>query len=188
MKVYIGPYRRHLSAYRLIEHVPFLSEKARDKLTDAIQPVLNVMFNNWWSKRRCTVVKVDNYDVWSADHTLATVIVPVLERLQKVKHGIPNTMFSDRYNELHAMKEFWSEPEQGPLHAEADIEFEKAVQKWDDTINEMIWAFTQIRDDKWEEQFFPKDGSWDKTGHDAHFKRIQEGINLFAKHYFSLWD
>ena len=45
-------------------------------------------------KNRANNVHIDNFDVWSLDHTLSCIIHPALIRLKETKHGYPE-LFED---------------------------------------------------------------------------------------------
>jgi hypothetical protein len=84
-------------------------------------------------------------------------------------------------------------------------------------MDEMIWAFEQLADDTWEEQYFTgkSDIKWvpskeldakgkpltyemkkgpgdtrkyDKKGYMKHSARIDNGTRLFGKYFRALWD
>lgn len=104
-------------------------------------------------------IRIDNYDTWSMDSTLAHIILPMLLQLTKTKHGSPITDKSDVPFELQG-------------------EHEDAVHdRWDWIMSEMIYAFdAKVNDmDEWE-------FSEEKT------KRVQNGFRLFGKYYTGLWD
>jgi hypothetical protein len=138
-------------------------------------------------------VKIDDYDVWSLDNTLAHIIHPALIRLRDVKHGSPTVLDEDV-----------------PEHLRADNENDvKVHDRWTWVLNEMIWAFGQELID-WEDQFHagehdlqfeelpdgnyemkrgPKDTHvFDAEGYRAHNARIQNGFRLFGTYYSGLWD
>lgn len=50
------------------------------------------------------------------------------------------------------------------------------MEKWKAIVDKMIWSFDQISH---EEDVFPQDEEW--------YKKVQEGIDLFAKYYLHLW-
>lgn len=151
-------------------------------------------------------IRIDPYDTYSMDCTLALIIVPMLKQLKKTMHGYPSEMLPD----YGLMPDgYWDEPKGGPLHKQARANEKAAVKCWNGILDKMIWSFTQVNDD-WERKFWSgrfdtkfekqKDGTrlmvhgpkhtakYDRNGAEAHGARIQEGIDLFAKHYFSLWD
>ena len=79
-------------------------------------------------------------------------------------------------------------------------------KKWDDIMDEMIWAFEQKLRDNWEGDYYeyremgPEESKdpndlfslklvWeDPKGRAAHQKRMTNGFKLFGKYYENLWD
>ena len=150
-------------------------------------------------KKRTIDVRIDRYDTWSMDHTLAHIILPMLKQLKATKHGAPFVEMPDRPEHLQCYRE----PE--------DYDTDKFhFEAWDWALDEMIWAFEQHLDDDAESQFHTgvsdkrlaklEDGNYkmvtgendtshyDKEGHDAWAKRKQNGFLLFGKYYQNLWD
>ena len=150
-------------------------------------------------------VKIDKYDTWGMDSTLALIILPMLQQLQATKHGAPHVDDKDVPKELRSTNA-------GPKENEWDTD-DLWFKRWDWVMEQMIWSFEQLQpENDWEEQFhtgvsdiqFKKldDGSgnsemvrgpndtrkWDKTGHIAYQKRISNGLVLFGKYYQGLWD
>jgi hypothetical protein len=177
-----------------------------DKLNDLVRPL------NMWhcDRKRVEKVHVDDYDVWSADHTLALIIYPVLVRLKEKKHGSPCVDNED-------VPEHLSSTVAPPKQNEWDTD-DNHHARWDWVLDEMIWAFKQHMDpDCNDNQFhynsdqidmtFENDGSGkkvvkfnhqkdptkppyyiDEEGKKAHYERIANGRRLFAKYYQGLWD
>ena len=104
MKVDIGPYRNRLTFpykvtdwyfakrfgdYDYSEKDYNLADRVVENIMNGIQYVVNKCINEPWLDKRERNIKVhvDGYDVWSADHTLALVIHPVLVKLRGIKHG-----------------------------------------------------------------------------------------------------
>ena len=63
------------------------------------------------------------------------------------------------------------------IFIDEDVEREYLIKKWNDIMDKMIYSFGQIVEDK----------LFDITDQ-KQLDEIQEGIDLFAKHYTSLWD
>jgi hypothetical protein len=155
-----------------------------------------------WNK---DVVKIDYWDTWSMDHTLAPIILPMLKQLKATKHGYGMIEDEDVPKELSSIyapaKESW----------EWDGNAEK---RYDWVLNEMIWSFEQLCDDDAESKFwitqpqmdwdamkepFPVgqktrevtwkvEGKLDTEGLNAHNARVQRGLTLFGKYFRTLWD
>jgi hypothetical protein len=142
------------------------------------------------------LVKIDPYDTWSMDHTLAHIIHPMLIQLQATKHGAPFTDDEDVPEHLRST----SAP---PRENEWDTDANHFV-RWDWILDEMIWAFAQeLRDDD-EAEFYDHSQSdsadWnninetlgkikvDRDGLKSHQDRKANGFRLFGKYYQALWD
>jgi hypothetical protein len=202
VKVYINKYRDHwLSPYTILEKVffwkkeidyddPFIEKwsnrlepfsKGLQKFLDFIHPKINY-------------VKIDYWDTWSMDHTLAYMIVPMLKQLQKDKHGAPLVDDEDVPEELRST----SAP---PKEREYDVDGNH-FKRWDWVMDEMIWAFEQKLIDDSTDKFYDwtevdktvnindqiKKLKVDHEGLDAHNKRMENGFRLFGKYYQGLWD
>ena len=151
------------------------------KFLDKIHPKINY-------------VKIDYWDTWSMDHTLAYIIVPMLKQLKEDKHGAPMVDDEDVPEHLRSTNA-------KPKENDYDID-EFHFQRWDWVMNEMIWAFEQKLIDNDDEKFF----NWadvdrtkplsdqisqveiDREGLDAHHDRKTNGYRLFGKYYQGLWD
>ena len=135
---------------------------------------MKVHLNKPGSKKEIHHVKIDKFDTWNMDVTLAYIIVPMLKQLKEVKHGAPFVDNEDVSDELRASDE--------DLHTyskngETD---EHYFDRWDYVMDEMIFAFQS----KLDEQFF----SDDIINYDAYSDRINNGFKLFGKYYNGLWD
>lgn len=211
MKVYIGPYKSWIGPYQIADAVFLWPEKHVDeaditwrhryseRLGDWLSKTPVLTFCNWLeSKRnRSVYVKIDRYDTWSMDHTLAFMIVPMLKQLKATKHGAPQVDDEDvplplRSTALGARdkcEEAW------------DLD-EHFFERWDWVLGEMIWAFEQQLDDEADSQFYDhgekvagesledsiKRMKVDHEGLNAWQKRKSNGYKLFGKYYEALWD
>jgi hypothetical protein len=226
MKVNIGPYRTWIGPYQIAEKILFWKDKyafskdfpygehpdavAINKLGDFLDKVPGLAkLCNWIDskKKRKIKIHVDGYDVWSADHTLALIIVPVLKKLKEQKHGSPHVDNKDVPKHLRttAAKRLTKE-ERNTGHTD-----ELWEQRWEWVLDEMIWAFEQHAADDWDSQFYsgetdttverdPETGygklvtgpnhtfKVDVEAREAAYKRMSNGRRLFAKYYNSLWD
>jgi hypothetical protein len=208
MKVYISNYRNHwLSPYTILERVLFwldwknisYDEPWVERWSNRLEPVCKAL--QWASGRvlpRFEYVKIDRWDTWSMDHTLAVIVLPMLKQLHETKHGAPFVDDEDVPKELRST----SAPEKENEWDTDDNHF----LRWDYVLTEMIWAFEQkVRDDDESEFFdhsecgdvkdFIKDPSehlskskvdWD--GLKRHQERKANGFRLFGKYYQNLWD
>jgi hypothetical protein len=208
MKVYISNYRNHwLSPYTILERVLFwkdwdnisYDEPWVERWANRLEPFCLAL--QWVRERihpRFEYVKIDRWDTWSMDHTLALIVLPMLKQLHETKHGAPSVDNEDVPNELTST----SSP---PKENEWDID-DNHFARWDYVLGEMIWAFEQkVRDDD-ESDFFDhsecgdvKDFIKDPTEHlskskvdwdglKQHQERKANGFRLFGKYYQNLWD
>jgi hypothetical protein len=223
MKVYLGNYVHTWTTQRA-EHWWFkfrydkwdweVEEEDHDwldrlfmKLCDGWNHTVNRLVNKTWGARnRVMYVKIDNYDYWSADHTLALIIYPLLKKLQEKKHGSPNVDDEDVPDNLKTPDDYKASEKM--TNGEVD---EYWHDRWQYVLGEMIWAFEQLTID-WEEQFYsgetdlqfePVEGNEklsrlvegpnhtfevDREGMTAHQNRMDNGLRLFGKYYRGLWD
>jgi hypothetical protein len=196
MKVYIGRYNfRWVSSV----HEKYMNwkygrnawedshnkfESALQAFEDFLQACYNLTINRYLDAHYRTIrVRIDPSDTWSMDHTLAHIIVPMLEQLASSKHGV-------------AIVDMADVPD--VLRIEDDGEsIEWMERRWNYVINEMIWAFSQKCRDDWMSDYyeFADDHSlnqkplrWDDQGIKAHQTRMTKGFKLFGKYYEALWD
>ena len=177
------------------------------KLCDGWNHTVNRLVNATWGNRpRLMYTKIDRWDYWSADHTLAYIIHPLLVELQKSKMGSPNVDDEDVPDNLKTPDDYKASDKY--VNGEVDDYWH---ERWEWVLNEMIWAFHQLTID-WEEQFYSGEADWsfepcpdnenlsrlvegpnhtftvDRDGMQAHEKRINNGLRLFGKYYRALWD
>lgn len=226
MKIDIGPYKGDLIPIRRLEQAYtwrrhdtwFKSEKEYDFIDKIVYGFLDLLsdvfrpINRWSNNRERKIkVRVDNYDVWSADHTLALVIHPVLLKLKEVQQGACHIDLEDVPENLRPT----DEPNDNNGYVD-NTHFDR----WNWVLDEMIWAFEQCsKPDRGDDQFYhnsdqlemvsapskdnpelfsvdfnyqkdpAKPKYWvDDEGKKLHYDRINNGFRLFAKYYFALWD
>jgi hypothetical protein len=161
MKVNIGKYVDYWTVYTFADKLHYLgiSEDKSMRVGELLSKstILDKIIN-WRNDlvKRKVEVKIEKFDVWSMDNTLAIIIVPMLELLKKQKHGSAQVDIEDV----------------PPEYKQADVH-----ERWDWTLDEMIWAFTAIRDDEGYE--YEADGKRE---------RVLNALRLFGKYYFALWD
>ena len=214
MKVYKSNYRHHwISPYIILEKVFFwreidydepLIEKWSDRLlpfSKAYQAVMDFIHP------KIDYVKIDRYDTWSMDHTLADIILPMLKQLNTEKHGAPHVDDEDVPMELQS----WVSPSKDEYDTDGNH-----FARWDWVMNEMIFAFECKVNDTWQEKFSSGEHDmktvpceWDENGKPKMYqyvegpnhtykcdyegiaevqKRITNGYRLFGKYYEALWD
>jgi hypothetical protein len=204
MKVKIGSYPNRLICnihsnhmnkkygYNGMEGNQSYEDHVLEAIDDGIQRVYDV-FNWIWFDRRTQQIKVriDRWDTWSMDHTLAHIVLPMLIQLKATKHGAPWVDDEDVPEELRST----SAP---PKENEYDTDSNHHL-RWDWILDEMIWAFNQKCRDDWEGDFYEYEADdtarfglklvWeDRKGQKAHQERMTNGFRLFGKYYENLWD
>lgn len=208
MKVYLSNYRNHwISPYIILKVVCFW-EKDEDRIYN-LKDNPNNPYKRWvnfldpicvtiqkvldFVHPRINYVKLDRWDTWSMDHTLADIILPMLKQLHETKHGAP---FVDDKDVPEELKSTSSTPKENEWDTD-----DNHFKRWDYILNEMIWAFEQKVQDDAEQQFFEhteQDASpwdknyvrpkYDKEGHQAWQERKANGYKMFGKYYENLWD
>jgi hypothetical protein len=209
MKINIGPYINWTGPYQIADLLQKVgvSEERCFAIGERMPNWINEVCLWVESKRhRRLKIQIDSYDTWSMDHTLALIIVPLLQQLRNTTHGYPANLCSSGYSgQVHFKGEGFEYPE------------DHGAGKWDAILAEMIWAFEQASADDWKNQYYSgvSDIQWvettaesddkgnkfseliygpnhtvkiDQIGMAAHAKRMQDGFDLFAKYYTSLWD
>jgi len=236
MKVYIGPYTNWFGPYQLAELLCFWVKEVPDEYGYKRRPDWVHDFGKWLAedkngnnswltkfcqwidshKKRKIKVRIDKYDTWSMDHTLANIILPMLKQLQATKHGSPMVDIEDVPEELR-ITGYDDGSSQFRLKFEDDEQYQKESwdithRRWEWVLNEMIFAFEHLIDDTWEEayssghidiKFVPcednpklstmEDGpnhtyKCDYDGMNKVYNRMDNGFRLFGLYYRSLWD
>lgn len=195
MKIHIGPYVDWFGPYQLADLLKYVGV-SEDRCHEIGKWIPEGPFQWFHDKlKRKVKIKIDPYDSWSADHTLAMVITPVLKQLRETVHGWPQ---SDIF---------------------------PTMESWEAALDEMIWAFDQCANHDWEGQFHSSevihiiekkeednvdspfilksptkkdlnaffdnphiDYKFDNEGYTAHVNRMRNGFRLFGENYFALWD
>lgn len=213
MKIKIGPYKNWIGPYQLADMLFFWHSKYPDEsVAERWDYRLHDWFGDWLAKtwvmgfcewihskrKRKIKIHIDNYDVWSMEHTLSMVILPMLKELKENKMGYgwvddedaPEYIRSTAPGAREGIKNSW--------------DWDRYAQdRHDYVMREMIWTFQQLSLDDHEEHFYdhsecenPDDDintrvrklKVDQKGLDEHNKRIDNGLRLFGKYYRSLWD
>ena len=161
-------------------------------------------------------VKIERHDTWGLDHTLACVILPALIQIRNSKHGVPsefvervggdfdnnlvfdfikeddNEVFDKLCDKWYETldKMIWSflqlsiEDDYDNLyhHGKMETEWVESDHTYTDPITGKTEKTYRMVDKN------PDSHWYDSVGHQLHEDRIQEGLDLFAKYYRSLWD
>jgi len=100
----------------------------------------------------------DDTAFWNLDRYLLDIILPVLTEYREHGNGIP---IVDGFEEKS---------------------FEEKEKEWNRILDTMINSFQMIKED--DENYSIHDKEW----YEKHYAQIQEGLQLFAKYYQTLWD
>ena len=135
MKVYIGPYKNWIGPYQLADMIPFISEDTSFRIGTWLSKTWVNDVCEWYYPKiqRKIKVRIDKYDTWNMNDTLAHIILPMLKQLKATKHGVPGTIVADVGGEDHSEQDsfdFYKES-----HSEA---FDKACLRWDEILDKMI--------------------------------------------------
>jgi hypothetical protein len=233
LKVYIGPYKNYFGPYQIAEKLCFWVKKEKNEYGIMMHPDWVHDFGEWlagkddhdtwltkvclWieSKRERNIsVKIDKYDTWSMDNTLAHIILPMLKQLKATTHGAP---FVDDEDVPEGIGLRSTEAE--PKEDEYDVD-SNHFKRWNWALDEMIFAFECKIDDSWQDAFrsgefdhvwvpvdregneVPKEDAklfrtidgpnhtykCDYEGMKVVETRIQNGFRLFGRYYSNLWD
>jgi len=150
MKIYMSNYRSHwVSPYHILEKF-FFWRKDYDAYKTHPPKWLQTLCG-WNQKFLDTIhpkieyVKIDPWDTWSMDYTLALIILPMLKQLKATKHGSPCVDDEDVPDYLKSCYAPRCEDEN-----DLDDNFFK---RWDWILDEMIFAVESKKDDDWMDQF-----------------------------------
>ncbi len=210
MKVIIGPYKNWIGPYQIADFLfgrpeRYVDDSERtwrhrwsERLGDWLAETPLKSLCEWIDSHRSrqVYVRIDKYDTWSMDHTLAHIVLPMLKQLLLTKHGAPCVDDEDVPLALRS-----TAPGARDGCDEWDVDHNHFV-RWDWVLVEMIWAFEQQLQEDAESQFFdhsdvPKGTAIqdaigkikvDSEGHLAWQKRKSNGYRLFGKYYEALWD
>lgn len=192
MRVKIGPYSDWFGPYQLAEKILFWKNRYDDEIVHKFGQWLagdkdrdedDRLFRNekksllyrflLWvdsKKKRTVKIRIDKYDTWNMDRTLALIILPMLKQLKETKHGSPIVDLEDvpehlRYTnteDYDSQRTFDFYKKHKIQDGEADIH-----ARWDWVMGEMIWAFEQHQPDvDWEQQYYTGNADW-------RFKKIE---------------
>lgn len=157
-------------------------------------------------KKRKVYVRIDRWDTWSMDDTLAHIILPMLKQLKASKHGYPMVDDEDVPEYLRST----AAPALSQEQIDTGYPDDNQEARWNWALDEMIFAFDSKINDGWEEQFHSGETDWhfkyledgnselvhgpnhtatyDFEGRKAYQERITNGFRLFGKYYEALWD
>ena len=189
MKAVLGGYYRWYEPHRWTQLLyKILSEERADKIEDYILglPGIQRLQSYVTNAQPKEYIRIDPYDVWSADMTMAKIIAPLLIKMKEHSHGYFQVDQKDRRHKC--------QPDQSA---------------WGYVVDEMIWTFTELaqgadtmrfchgelkmHSKKYGDRgccrvYFDKSGYYvDKVGEKWYHDRITNGLRLFGRYYRNLW-
>jgi hypothetical protein len=170
MKVNIGPYRYWIGPFQIAEKILFWKDKDDDTVYKFGQWLSNIEWLYqlclWIDKRKTRKIKVklDHYDTWSLDDTLAHIILPALKQFKLDQTGHPCGILPDPNGET----------ETGNPCGNCGCE-----KEWNIILDKMIYSFEHIVDDRIL--------VYTTEEYKESQKKIQEGLELFGKYFQTLW-
>lgn len=189
MKVHIGPYVKWIGPHQIAEKLLFWKDKndhavfnfgrwlAEDKDGNDSW-LMRICEKIEQSRERKIEVRIDPYDTWNMDSTLAYIVVPMLKQLKNEKQGAPAVENSDVPKALRV------NPNKKTYSKKDD---ELYFKRWEWVLDEMIFAF-ETKNTDWSSEFFTEDLLKDYEGYKKTQERISNGFRLFGKYYDALWD
>ncbi len=174
MKVYIGEYKNSFGTWQLTKILfgwVIKNEETLDKIHEFFDSLpwlvktleyIDNLRGIEASGSQDVFVKIDHWDTWSLDVTLAHVISPALHSF---RDGMVGYKVLDKED---LPDEFKDETIDGNLE-----------KGWQWALDEMIFSFDFIKSDK----------RWDlgNPEHDETWDRVNNGLRLFGKYYNALW-
>src|SRR3990170_2491563 len=149
-------------------------------------------------KKRKEEVRIDEWDTFSLDHTLALIIYPALVKFKEARKKMPGVS--------SPFFEYGDELDEHGHHTRKALNI--AEKRYIKFINECIWAFGEIaRNNPGEKKFFKKNGKkrktkklenggseiietgldFDKEGHTKYYKRLEAATEAFGKNFQTFW-
>jgi hypothetical protein len=214
VKVVIGPYRSWIGPYQIAEALCFWVKDTKDEFGIRAKPEWVHNFGTWlaerkdgsdswltkacqWidkKKKRQVYVRIDKFDTWGMDHTLALIVLPMLYQLKATKQGSPQV------DDFDCPQHLWSTHAK-PRENEWDTD-EFWHQRWEYVLGEMIWAFEQYQKDDDTDEFYDHSKvdnnapletqvhqiEVDREALNHHEHRKRQALKLFGKYYQALWD
>jgi hypothetical protein len=188
MKIYIGPYIKWVGAYQIVDKLFFWTDRyatgdIENRWDYALKDKLGPWLANTWvhnfcewiydKQKRTVKIKLHKYDTWSMDHTLALIILPMLQKIKDDKHGSPFVEDEDVPEELRSTN--------APAKVNEWDTDEYFHKRWEWILDEMIFSFECITTE------YPLYGDVSSEEYQQIDNRISNGLKLFGKYYRGLW-
>ena len=128
---------------------------------------LNIGKYNKKSDRRKIDIQIDPYDTWSLDSTLALIIYPALIQLKATKQGVPSE-FAEEPATNQECFDFYQES--------YDDAWKAGLERWDETLDKMIWSFEQLVKGDYDEQYHHGEAEYDWVKTDKQYPNPVTGV------------
>lgn len=122
----------------------------------------------WWQRR---TRGFDDSDLWSLDYTMCKFMAPRIRALQAMAHGCPSDVLYGEDANMEAVLAFDALPEE-----ERNRRSYEAFARWQAMLGKMARAM---------ELWVENDTNWLEPDQEQEWK---EGMELFHKYLFALWD
>lgn len=186
MKIKIGSYPKSFSTLRaeswyfkkrFNKSYFFVEEEEYTWFDKVVIRILNLInehvlyhINKFLPNRKISV-RIDGFDTWNLDVTLAHIIHPALIKLKESNSGAPNVQNEDVPKELRAASD-----ELERMNTQGQVD-EKYFDRWNWALDEMIFAF----------EFVKNENCYGVETDKEVWNRVQNGLQLFGKYYTGLW-
>lgn len=179
MKVYLGKYPKIYTVNTMLEN--YFHKKYKEdywnidrtdyskidrifvKLAEYWQKVLDLTINKLVREDQRTYIKIDDYDIWNADITLAKIITPLLKKFKENIVSTPYIENDDLPENLHSSDNYNHDG-------------------WLYILNEIIWSFEHVQNTEFVLSTLSAE-EYTKI-----MNRRYNGLRLFGKYYTSLWS
>jgi hypothetical protein len=135
-------------------------------------------------QERVADVQIEEHDLWSLDSTLAMVILAALKKFKEAQQnpfaGTPGKVFHEVEDEIYDCKTI----DMFDLEERELLVQTAAQRRWGEILDKMIWSFENIVNEGWVDLPLDVDSQRKIREYEA---RLQEGIDLFARYFRSLW-
>lgn len=207
MKVHIGPYNDWIGPYQIAEMLCFWVKKVPDEYGFLRYPDWVHDFGTWLSedkngndsllakfclwvdkkRQRKIKIRIDKYDTWNMNDTLAMLTLPMLKQLKATKHGSPYVDLEDVPENLRTLDDQDKDPSQKSFdfYEEGEKEaWDMMHERWDWVLDEMIWTFEQLNDDDNDSQFHTGKSEmlWQALDKDGNHIGVPEDMKSRTKH------
>ena len=163
-------------------------------------------------------IRIDRQDTWNMAETLGEIILPMLKQLRASKHGSPGGMKGFQEDSNHHWPQmcfgFYKEDDKKANdlgHKQWEEIMDKMIWSFEQICMEdrdgqfhsgkhnIIWTKVDVHGNEVDSTYTgeiyhrmdkgPFDThAFDIAAYTKYYEKIQEGLDLFGKHYMGLWD